>query len=192
MSEIQSTVEYRDIPGFPGHKVGDDGTIMSCWRRKGRGRARGTISVMSNMHWHIVKPTLGSKFGHLRVRLCRTSGRAVERMVHRLVLEAFVGPCPPGQMCRHFPDRDPANNRLSNLQWGTAQENQDDRKVHGTNHSVCGENHGSAKLTWDTVSAIRAEYAAGGILQKAIAEKHRVHQSLISLIVREKVWPKAK
>lgn len=52
--------------------------------------------------------------------------------VHRLVLEAFVGPCPPGMLCRHFPDRSTKNNRLDNLSWGTPKQNTRDRVVHGT------------------------------------------------------------
>jgi hypothetical protein len=53
-------------------------------------------------------------------------------MVHRLVLEAFVGPCPIGMQCRHFPDPNPANCNLKNLQWGTPMENTEDKRVHGT------------------------------------------------------------
>jgi hypothetical protein len=34
--------------------------------------------------------------------------------------------------CRHFPDRNPRNCELSNLSWGTRQDNADDRQVHGT------------------------------------------------------------
>ena len=29
------SVEYRDINGFPGYKIGTDGTILSNKRRKG-------------------------------------------------------------------------------------------------------------------------------------------------------------
>jgi hypothetical protein len=54
--------------------------------------------------------------------------------VHRLVLEAFVGPCPEGMQCRHFPDRDTRNNRLDNLSWGTPVENAADKVAHGTNN----------------------------------------------------------
>src|SRR5215472_269740 len=36
-SDGQSQVDYRDIPGFPGYRVGDDGSIWSAWRKGGRG-----------------------------------------------------------------------------------------------------------------------------------------------------------
>jgi hypothetical protein len=61
--------------------------------------------------------------------------------VHSLVLEAFVGPRPDGMQCRHFPDRNPTNNRVSNLSWGTPLENANDRRVHGT--IACGDRHSS-------------------------------------------------
>lgn len=47
-------------------------------------------------------------------------------MVHRLVLEAFVGSCPEGMQCCHWDDV-PTNNRLSNLRWDTPAENEKDK-----------------------------------------------------------------
>jgi hypothetical protein len=51
--------------------------------------------------------------------------------------------------CRHWPDRDPSNNRLTNLSWGTYFENVDDSRAHGT--IARGESHGMAKLSADDV-----------------------------------------
>lgn len=42
--------------------------------------------------------------------------------VHRLVLETFEGPCPPGFECDHI-DRNPSNNNLENLRWVSHYEN---------------------------------------------------------------------
>jgi hypothetical protein len=72
--------------------------------------------------------------GRLMVEL----GRGNYRLVHRLVLEAFVGPCPEGQEGLHWDD-DPLNNRLTNLRWGTSSENKHD--------SVRNGNHANARKT---------------------------------------------
>lgn len=51
--------------------------------------------------------------------------------VHRLVLTAFIGPCPEGHVACHR-DGNPANNVVSNLYWGTPSENQLDNVRLGT------------------------------------------------------------
>lgn len=55
-------------------------------------------------------------FGHTMVTLFDNEGRPQDRPVAELVLEAFVGPCPPGASVQHL-DGDPQNNQLSNLRW---------------------------------------------------------------------------
>jgi hypothetical protein len=74
----------------------------------------------------ILRPGL-STGGHLSVAL----GRGNTRMVHALVLAAFVGPRPPGADSRHL-DGNYINNRLDNLSWGTRSENIRDAIRHGT------------------------------------------------------------
>lgn len=134
-----------------------------------------------------------SRSGHLCVGLSR-GGKSFTRFAHRLVLEAFVGPRPPGMVARHFPDRNPANNRLDNLSWGTVQDNHDDQRVHGT--ILRGERHPMAKTTESVVRAIRADYEqARGDRPKApygtsrrLAAKHGVDESTVYLIVTNKIW----
>ena len=55
----------------------------------------------------------------------RTGGYSV----HRLVLEAFVGPMPEAMETRHL-DGNPANNCLDNLRYGTRAENEADKRLH--------------------------------------------------------------
>ena len=54
----------------------------------------------------------------------------VQRMayVHRLMLEAFVGPAPAGTQVAHL-NGDPSDNRLNNLQWVPQKVNAAQRRV---------------------------------------------------------------
>lgn len=70
--------------------------------------------------------------GYRTVGLKR-NGTTKRVLVHRLVLEAFVGPSPAGHECCHK-DGDPANNSLENLRWGTKSENVRDQVRHGTHN----------------------------------------------------------
>ncbi len=128
MSKDQLTVEYRDIPDFPGYRVGSDGSVWSLYKCDSFGMSG--ICRPKRLPWVALKPRADRK-SRLSVTLCRDR-RVFNRSVHRLVLEAFVGPCPEGMQCCHFPDRNPANNRLSNLRWDTAKANAADKVIHGT------------------------------------------------------------
>lgn len=52
------------------------------------------------------------------------------KYIHRLVLEAFVGPCPDGMKALHA-DGNKTNNNVKNLRWGTSAENNLDIVKHG-------------------------------------------------------------
>lgn len=58
-------------------------------------------------------------------------GRQHAKYVHALVLEAFVGPRPPGYDACHY-DGCVTNNRLDNLRWDTRSANMIDAMRHGT------------------------------------------------------------
>jgi hypothetical protein len=175
MATADSTrVEYRDIPGHPGYRVGDDGSIWSAWQRSGRTGWK--ISAV----WHQLKPMQRNKYGHRVVYLTRDCRRSV----HRLVLLAFVGPPADGLECCHN-NGDPSDNRLCNLRWGTTKENAEDRGRHGSH--ARGSTNGFAKLTEPQVVAIRAMRAGGATLE-TIAKQFAVHLGTIHLITTGKSW----
>lgn len=62
----------------------------------------------------------------------RLGGTNITVQVHRSVLAAFIGPCPPGHEVRHL-DGSRNNNNLSNLAYGTRSQNARDGVAHGTN-----------------------------------------------------------
>ena len=122
----------KAIPGFEGlYEADDAGEIWRVGRRK-------------------LVPSL--VYGYPRVTLSKRNVKT-NHFVHVLVLTTFVGPCPDGMESRH---RDGArtNAALSNLHWGTAQQNADDRQTHGT--VARGEGHGMVKLTEAQVREIKA------------------------------------
>ena len=121
--------QWRDISGWEGfYQVSNLGRVKSLARtipvtRRGWGPRR--------IRERVLMQQALPRYGHRLVTLQRT-GVIQTLLVHRLVLTAFVGPCPTGMQCCHFPDRDPANNRLENLRWGTGVENMQDAREHGT------------------------------------------------------------
>lgn len=106
------------------YEVSDLGRVRSLSRRGGNNRLYGG---------KILKPTPINKSGHLSVTLCRNDVDT-KALVHRLVLAAFVGPCPEGQEGRHL-DGDPSDNRLIRLAYGTRQQNMLDIRDYGIHHN---------------------------------------------------------
>lgn len=123
------------------------------------------------------------KTGYYQVGLS-VDGRKNHPYIHRLVCEAFSGPCPEGMECRHK-DGDRSNNQSTNLAWGTRVEQNQDRNSHGTSNR--GERHGLSKLTTEQVLEIR-RLAATGWTQGDLAEQYGVCQQTISDIVVRRKW----
>lgn len=123
MSTDQAIVQYRDIQGFSGYRVGDDGSVWSS-RRKGNKRDRGDWKRVS-----LYRRPYGVKYVVVCMR-AEPNGTVSCHYVHRLVLKAFVGPCPKGQWAAHN-DGNTENNSLTNLRWDTPANNCADKKRHG-------------------------------------------------------------
>lgn len=104
--------------------------------------------------------------------------------VHKLVAEAFLGRCPPGQHVAHW-DGDKLNNTLGNLRYVTPLENAQDRDRHG--RTAMGEGIGTAVLTDSAVLAIRQQLARG-CRGHDLAEQHGVSYSTIRDIARRRTW----
>jgi hypothetical protein len=165
--------QFREIAGFPGYRVNRDGEVQSCWGRGRRHWRDGT--------WRPLKPILRS--GYLTVNLCK-SGRKSARLVHCLVLEAFVGPRPPGMVCRHL-DGDPSNNSVENLAWGSYAENEADKLRHGTR--VRGSAAARSKLREDQVQEIRRQRSEDVAIQH-LATTYGVSRQTIQSIASGKTW----
>jgi hypothetical protein len=169
---IEGMVAYLMIEGDPGYRVGSDGSAWSCLNPGGKGRRR----MLDR--WRRLKEH-PAKGGYLRVRL-----RTGMRMVHHLVLEAFVGPCPPGMQGCHN-DGDPTNNRPENLRWDTPKANMADRARHG--REVRGSRKSSAKLDEGQIPEIR-RLKQQGMGDRKLARLYGVAPSTIYYITSGRNW----
>jgi hypothetical protein len=159
----------KAIPGFPGYEADEDGSIWSVGFANGREKK--------------LKPGRSDN-GYLVVRLAR-DGKYPTQLVHILVCTTFRGPRPSSEYeVRHLNGRN-EDCRLENVIWGTASENQLDRRRHGT--SPQGENHPKAIVTEEQVRDIR-ELLAAGYTTVAIAKRFGVNRYLISDIKRGRSW----
>ncbi|MFC0411065.1 HNH endonuclease [Roseomonas elaeocarpi] len=112
-------------------------------------------------------------------------GMTSRKRVHRLVAAAFLGPAPFVDALIAHNDGSTSNNRVDNLRWASAVENQRDRDRHGT--YVRGSQVFGAKLREDQIPFIRQAIARGEPYPD-IAERFGVSVSTISLIKRERIW----
>lgn len=112
------------------------------------------------------------------------SGKAASRkyFVHRMVMDAFVGPCPEDMTVDHI-DRDRQNNALDNLRYATKAEQDENRDLSG----ISGENSRFSKLDWDKVKEIRRLYAHGKTI-KNLSSEFGVGSDTIRRVVNNKTW----
>jgi len=122
--------------------------------------------------------------GYKRISLYDKKGGKdpVNKSVARLVLEAFIGPCPPGKEASHL-DNDRTNNRLSNLLWESHAENEERKKKFGTRPKAP-----NAKLTEEDVLKIRQIYDPYKTTQKQLSEMFGVSEDSIYHIINEHTW----
>lgn len=172
-----SKVIWADVPGYEGlYQASTMGRVRSLDRYVPTGRYR-KPTLRKGM---ILNPKY-SWYGYAIVWLCK-NGKTKEVPVHRVVLETFVGPCPPGQQCRHL-DTNAKNNRLKNLCWGTQQEDWNDRRKHGKVH--LGEAHWNNKLTEEQARDIK--FGRGKTIKRLAAE-HGVSTMTVKNIRGGKAW----
>lgn len=159
--------EWRLIPSYEPYQVSTLGRVKGI---KDGGR--------------ILTPVL-TQYGYLQVSLC-IRGKKVSRLVHRLVAYAFLGPQPSEAHDVLHWDGEKTNNSLSNLRWGTPQENNKDQVRHGTR--AVGSRAGVSKLTEAQVRSIRDLWDYGKLSQLEIASAMNVHRRTVNNIIRGVAW----
>ena len=126
---ISPSEEWRDIPGWEdSYQVSNHGGVRSLPRMVVRKDGK-----KMPIKGRPLRP-FRDVDGYPRVNL-RKVGTIIQSPVHRLVMLAFVGTCPPSMQVLHG-DGDPANNMLDNLSYGTPSENSCDAVRHGTHRNT--------------------------------------------------------
>lgn len=155
-SKSPSGRPWRDVTGGQNYRVSDDGRVWSSWSGS----------------WKELVQQKASPIAYRYVELRTATYKKKKRYVAPLVLAAFKGPKPPGHESCHFPNRDPGDNRLSNLKWGTPQENWAHKRAHGTVP-------GAYKVTDAQARRIRWARAAGESVSE-IAKREGLHSTTVS------------
>jgi len=145
----------KPYPPDPRYHVTTDGQVFSYCQK--------TVRVLKRNRRNLS--------GHLAVAV----GRNNPVLVHRMVLETFVGSAPDGMVCRHL-NGDPADNRLSNLAWGTRADNNRDKKWYGN----------PQKLTIAQIRTLKFLLlrASRHYTNNALAERFNVSHTTISRVRR--------
>lgn len=147
--------EWRAVIGYEGlYEVSSTGKVRGLAREVEFISRHGTPAVRTIPAKVLAQtPDWGRHaYGRLTVKLSK-DGKAVTRLVHQLVAEAFIGPRPDGQQVAHC-DGNPANNAVANLRYATPAENTGDKFLHGT--VLRGADVGNSKLNENQVRLIRA------------------------------------
>ena len=167
--------QWKPVPGYEGlYDISDQGRIRS-WHKGGPNRdaLRKTPKILSS-----------SRGRYIQVNL-RKDGTANILCVHRLVLEVFVGPAPPGMECCHN-NGVKHDNRVENLRWDTRSANMLDAVEHDGHN--CGEKYGRSKLMEEQVLEIRRLYTAGDHTHRQLSTQFGTDRSNIGQIVRRVTW----
>lgn len=151
---------WHPVPGFVGrYEVSNLGRVRSLQFRS-NGDPEIMTSTRNHAGYHVV--TIGKERKQFRV--------------HCLVLEAFVGPRPPGmQGCHNDNDKD--HNALSNLRWDTPKGNIADRE------KKFGSDNPNSKLSDEQRSEIATRRKSGETL-KSLAQEFGISGVRVSQIAK--------
>lgn len=166
---------WKPIAGYEGlYEVSHLGRVRSLDRvvpfRTGKKRFSGQLLRLHDI----------GRGGYKQVTLFR-NGRRDIRAVHRLVLEAFVG---PSSLEVNHIDFDPANNHLGNLEYVTHAANIRHTADAGRGHA--GTGHHFNKLTEEQVREVRR--LRGKVSQRKLAKRFGVSQTAIYYIQSGQNW----
>lgn len=138
----------------------------------------------------IIDPLFLPSCGYFNICL-RTEDKREVFKLHIVILTTFAGPCPEGMECRHLDDNK-ANNKKSNLKWGTHNQNVADQ-YRNKIRQASGESNPHCKITFKEVKKLRKifaseinQYPNKSQLARELASAYKVHYTTILSIVENK------
>jgi len=160
--------KWRDIKGFPNHKISNLGRLKSFGVKK-----EGVI----------IKGFL-DKDGYRR-HFMRYKNISKNKLAHRLVAEAFI-PNPENKPQVNHKDGNKLNNKVDNLEWCSSQENIAHACETGLRKNK-GEHNVKAKLKAYEVDQIKHALSMG-VAPKNLAKEYGVTRTTIYDIKNKKTW----
>jgi len=165
-------METRPIPSVIGYSASACGQIIS---------------------FHRLEPFALKQANHPQgyKKVCvKTNNGIKNKLVHRLVLEAWIGPCPDGCVTNHK-NGNKADNRLENLEYCTQSENMAHAYGYGLSPkppTKQGSDCLLAKLSEEKVLALRSESDRKPGYVKRLASKYGITPSSVSKILLRHTW----
>lgn len=125
----ESNLEFRKIPSLKYlYEISEDGRIMRNVKSKKQIAIR--IDTHHSYPGYYAAWTYALLDGERKVR---------RHMIHRLVAECWLGPCPEGMEVDHI-DRNPRNNHFSNLRYVNHSQQMKNRTLSAATISRCVAN----------------------------------------------------
>jgi hypothetical protein len=159
---LLSNEQWKPIKDFPDYEVSDLGRVKS-YKHSKEGR--------------ILSPRSDGRGGYKKVTLFK-NGMKIQKKIHILVLEAFIGPKPTGWETSHKNDK-PDDNRLSNLEWVTPSKNQK-LNFQVFNNTLTAKHREKIPTIF--------ELAKAGLSQREIGRRLEIDYSHVSRILRGERW----
>jgi hypothetical protein len=147
------------------------------------GKTRRWLKEPRILKVNTTKDSTPERRGYGQICLQTPTGEKMFR-VHLLVAKAFLLNSNNDNQVNHK-NAIKCDNRLPNLEWSNHDHNHEHATVNGLRQS--GEKHWAARLTADTVRAIRVEYDAG-VRQVDIARKFSLTRTAVWQIVHRHIW----
>jgi hypothetical protein len=157
---------------FMGHEYWKDIPINTNYQISTNGR------IWSKIMGSILIPRVRN--GYQCINLW-DNGNPKRYTVHYLVLLTFISnrPSPPNNIIRHYPDQNPLNNRLENIEYSSQTQN--------TYDQIENDTYTCAKLTPEDVIEIK-EALLCGISGSILSKTYNISAAVITNIKHNKIW----